>query len=85
MTDKDDASEAFVALALAALPLVMLMEALPLLEAVGVAVAGILERAGSAVKLAVRPVTLLQTLGGAIVPATKFTAAHCRWRLVISV
>ena len=47
------------------------------------AVAGMLERAGSEVYAAVRPVTFVQTLGGAMVPATKFTAAHY-WESMVS-
>ena len=46
------------------------------------AVAGMLERAGSEVYAAVRPVTFVQRLGGAMVPATKFTAAHYRGSMI---
>jgi len=47
------------------------------LEDVGAAVDGRLDKFGSAVYAAERPVTLVQSDGGVPVPATKFTAAHC--------
>jgi hypothetical protein len=45
-------------------------------EPLDVALAGRLESAASAVMEADRPVTFVQEEGAAIVPATKFTAAH---------
>lgn len=45
---------------------------------VGVLDAGRCERFGSLVKVADKPVTFTQTLGGATVPDTKLTAAHCK-------
>ena len=46
---------------------------------VDVALAGRLESAMSVVYTAVKPVTFVQSEGGAIEPATKLTAAHCRY------
>jgi hypothetical protein len=47
-------------------------------EELDVALAGRLESAVSAEAVADRPVTLVQEEGAAIVPATKFTAAHLK-------
>ena len=58
--------------------LVVVAAVVPALEvAEELAVAGSVESAASVVYAAERPVTFVQTLGGAIIPATKLTAAHC--------
>ena len=47
-------------------------------EAVGVPLAGRLDRAVSAVSTADNPVTFVHIEGGAMTPGTKFTVAHLR-------
>ena len=47
-------------------------------EPLVVALAGSFESAVSAASVADKPVTFVQEEGGAIVPATKFTAAHLK-------
>ena len=49
-----------------------------------VAVEGSVESAASAVYDAERPVTFVQMPGGAILPATKLTAAHCNQEISIT-
>ena len=47
-------------------------------EPLAVALAGRFESAVSAASVVDKPVTFVQEEGGAIVPATKFTAAHLK-------
>ena len=71
------AAEAFVVVAAAEAPVVVI-DMLIIEEALEVALAGRLDRAVSVVSAADKPVTLVQSDGGAIFPAIKFTAAHLK-------
>lgn len=73
------AAEALVVAVLEAL--VTELAVLEVEEPLEVALAGRLDRAVSVVYAADNPVTLVQEEGAAIVPATKFTAAHLKGQL----